>query len=181
MQRGSHVLTAVSVIVALTGLGLAALAGMCTDSLPGSKAIPGWLAMDGSTKSGSMGSKASFDAYDGAVEHMRDDQGVRYFAQRIYKRPGSTSLLTLDVFQLAGVTPAQKMYAKAKADYRKAKSLSSLRGVKDQALVCVMSGTTIGCCQRGKYFCQVLITGTSAQDLTAARDFLTYASKKLGS
>ena len=182
MRRTAATLTTLTAVLALGAAATMAGAASCSGSLPGSNAVPGWQTMAGGTLSGSMGSKASFDAYDGAVETMRDAQGIRFFAQRVFKRAKPKGYLTVDVYQFASVAQAQAFYARSKADYRLAKLLTSFSGVKDQAFAGALGGAAAGFCRRGKYLCQVSISGgATAQDIQTAKAFVAYVSRKLGS
>lgn len=181
MQSMARTLTVLSVAAALIGISWYAIAASCTGSLPPSNAIPGWQTMSGSTKSGSMGSRASYDAYDGAVEAMQAE-GIAYFAQRMYKHSSTKKYLTVDVYQLTSTSKAQALYNKKKTGYKKANPLNTYTRIKDKAFVGTMGKFTFGVCQRGKYVSEVSMSKAStAQDRATVKSFLTYISKKQAS
>lgn len=181
MNSAARVLTLLSIGAAALGVALWAVAGTCIAALPPSNVVAGWVALPGADKSGAMGERPSYDAYDGNVDVMKGAQGIRYFAQRTYRNANPTRrYLTVDVFQLSSVARAQALYSKYKKDDARAKPLTSLGKVKDQAFVASLSGVTVGYCQRGKYLCQVTLSkGMTDADRTLVKAYVSYLSRKL--
>jgi hypothetical protein len=185
MGRASHILTLLSISLALTGIALYAIAASPTSSLPPDGAVNDWAVLANSDKSGEMGSKASYDAYNGAVEALQS-QGIRYFAQRTYRRPagqaGQYHYVTLDVYQLRSVARARKLYENKRAGYKAAKPLVDSKTIRDRAFVATISKFSVGVCQRGIFVCEVSLSqGRGAADRAEAERFLDWVSGKLGS
>ena len=179
MDKTARILTVLSVVAALTGVAWYAIAASCTGSLPATNAIKGWEIWADTSKAGKLGEKPSYDAFNGAVDSMKAE-GIRYFAEQMYKQTGTKKHLTVDVFQLSSTTRAKALYASKKNGYKTAKPISHYTSIKDQALVGTIKTFTFGCCQRGKYVCLVTMTGaSSAQDRATVKTILTYISKKL--
>jgi hypothetical protein len=181
MRRASALLSVLWVAGGLWVLAGPAAAGGCSAALPVNGAVAGWKVLDGSTMAGAMGSKASFDAYDGAVEGMRDEQCIRFFAQRVLKRAKPKSFVTVDVYQFASVAQAKAFFARTKKDYKAAKGITVLKGTKDQAFAGILNSAGGGFCQRGKYVCQVMLTvNGAAPDVKTITAFVKWVSGRLG-
>lgn len=180
MSRISSALTVLSVAAALTGLAYYAVAASCVASLPPSNAIPGWVAVTNATTSGEMGSQQSYNAYDGAVEAMQAE-GIKSFAQRIYRHSATGKYLTLDIYYLSELSKAKALYDRKRNGYRQAKPLTDYTSIPQRACVGTLGTTSFGVLQRGAFVCEVTIARSStAADRITAKAFLTFVSGKLG-
>lgn len=180
MQRVSRALTVSSILVALVGLTFCAIAASPTGSLPPSNAISGWQVVADTTRSGAMGQKVSYDVYNGAVPAMQE-QGIRFFAQRMYRHSGTGKTLTLDIYQMTSAARAQALFADKQKALKNAKPLSVQRNIRDRALVATMGGMTFGVVQRGIFVGEVsMMRATTAQERSTARAFLVFMSKRFG-
>lgn len=181
MQRMSRVLTVSSIFVALVGLSFCAIAASPTGSLPPSNAIAGWQVVADTTTSGAMGQKASYDVYNGAVDAMRE-QGIRFFAQRMYRHSGTGKTLTVDIYQMTCASCAQALFTDKQKGFKNARPLSVQSNIRDRALIATMGGMTFGVVQRGIFVGEVsMMRATTAQDRSIARSFLVFMSGKFGS
>ena len=181
MYSYSRILTALSIIAALAGLSWVAIAASPTGSLPPTNGIAGWQVVADTTKSGAVGGKASYDAYNGAVPDMQQ-QGMRFFAQRMYRHSGTGKTLILDVYQMTSPATAQALFNDKLAAFKTAQPLQNVSNVRDRAAVATMGGMTFGVVQRGIFVGEVsIMRATTAQDRTTARSFLVYLSNKFGS
>jgi len=185
MGRASHILTLVSIVLALAGIALYAIAASPSSCLPPSKAVGGWAVLANADKSGEMGSKASYDAYDGAVEALQE-KGIRYFAQRTYKRAaaeaGKFDYVTMDIYQLSSAARAKSLFDAKRTSFKSAKPLVDRKAIRDRAFLATVDKFSVGVCQRGIFLCEVSISrGKGAADRTEAERFLVWVSRKLGS
>lgn len=181
MQRMSRILTVSSIFVALVGLSFCAIAASPTGSLPPSNAIAGWQVVADTTTSGAMGQKASYDVYNGAVPAMQE-QGVRFFAQRMYRHSTTGKTLTVDVYQMTSAATANALFADKQKGFKNAQPLSVQRNIRDRAMIATMGGMTFGVVQRGIFVGEVsMMRATTAQDRSTARAFLVFMSRKFGS
>jgi hypothetical protein len=176
-MRLPGVLTVCSVAAAVVGLAMYALAASPTGSLPPTGAIPGWAVMDGSTRSGAMGDRVSYDVYDGAVDSMKS-QGIRFFAQRMYKS-ASKHYITVDAFQFRTNDQAKAAYAQKRDSFSKATPRLDYN-LTNQAFVATMNNTTVGCVRAGIFLAEVTFAGgTTDADRATVKAFLSYISRKL--
>jgi len=163
----------------LMGLALPSAAVNCRDLLPGNGDIAGWKVMAHSTTAGKMGQKASYDAYDGAVEAMQG-KGITEFAQRMYKHAATGKYVTVDVYKMSSALAARKLHDAKLAGYKKAKPLYRYTSIKDRALIGTMGFFSFGVCYRGTFLFEVSMSKASrATDRGIVKSFLTFMSKKL--
>lgn len=179
MMRVPNVLTLCSVGAAIAGVAIYALAASPTGCLPPTGAVSGWTVMDGSTRSGAMGEKTSFDVYDGAVDSMKA-QGIRFFAQRMYKS-ASKRYITVDAFQFRTNDQAKAAYKEKRDSFRNAKPRIDYV-MTNQAFVATMNNTTVGCVRAGIFMAEVTFAGGHTDaDRATVKAFLSYISRKLSS
>lgn len=179
MQLTSRVLTILSVLATLTGFTLYAFAASPTGCLPNNGAISGWKVFS-ETRSGAMGEKASYDTYDGPVDVMKQE-GIRYFAQRMFRSTTGKRYVTVDAFQLRNAGLAKALYAKKRASYKTAKPLTDQPSIRDRAFIGTVGKTTVGVVQRGIFVAEVTMSNaTTDADRAKVKAFLTYISRKLG-
>ena len=179
MSLASRILTYAAIALALFALAREAKAVTCLGALPPASIAPGWAVMADSTRSGRMGSKISYDTYDGAVEELQG-KGIVAFAQRMYRNASTGQYVTVDVYELASKAAAGSLYAEKLADSRNAKSLSTYTSIKDKAFVGTLGSISLGCCTRGKYLCEVTMTkAPGSQHRTTVRKFVSVISGKL--
>ncbi|NSW58506.1 MAG: hypothetical protein HPY44_21050 [Armatimonadetes bacterium] len=179
MSLASRILTYAAVALALFALAREAKAVTCLGALPAASIAPGWSIMADSTRSGRMGSKTSYDAYDGAVEELQS-KGIVAFAQRMYRNASTGQYVTVDVYELASKAAASNLYAAKLSESRKAKPLIVCTTIKDKAFVGTLGSISLGCCTRGKYLCEVTMTkAQSSQHRTTVRKFVSVISGKL--
>jgi hypothetical protein len=177
MSRVSNILTLCSVVAAVAGLAIYALAASPTGCLPPGGAIAGWSVMDGSTRAGAMGEKVSFEVYDGAVDSMKA-QGIRFFAQRMYKA-APKRFITVDAFQFRTNDQARAAYTQKRNSFGNARPRTDCQ-ITNQAFVATINNTTVGCVRAGIFMAEVTFaSGCSDADRATVKAFLSYISRKL--
>jgi hypothetical protein len=158
-------------VFAALGLGLAALglaweasAASCTGGLPPANPLPGWQAVDKSSRAGKMGSQASFQVYDGAVESMQG-QGIAYFAQCMYRQASTRRYLSVDIYQLGSAAQASTYFQQRRAACKRAKPLRVTVTRTQSAGIATLGTNTLGFGARGKYVWEVTLSkGPAEQD-----------------
>lgn len=179
MWRAPSILTLCSVGAAVAGLTIYALAASPTGCLPPAGALSGWTVVDGSTRSGAMGDKVSFEVYDGAVDDMKA-QGMRFFAQRMYKS-APKRFITVDAYQFRTNDQAKAAYGQKRDSFSSAKPRTDYP-MTNQAFVATINNTTVGCVRAGIFMAEVTFAGGCTDaDRATVKAFLSYISHKLSS
>lgn len=152
----------VAVAFALLGTGTVARSASCLGALPANGALPGWTVLDKSTRSGSMGSQASFSAYDGAVESMQA-KGMVAFAQRVLRHGATRRLIQVDVYYMKSASQASAHFQAKRTGYKRAKPLRVTVAPSYSVGVGALGQVTVGFGVRGKFVWEISMSRATAE------------------
>lgn len=168
-----------AVALALLGAGADSHAASCSGALPQSNAISGWSVLENSTRSGAMGSQASFSAYDGAVEAMQA-RGTVAFAQRVLRHGATRRLIQVDVYQMGTTAQASSLFQARKAAYKRAKPLRVTVARGYSVGVGTLGSITVGFGARGKFVWEISMSrATTEQDRKTVGALCTIIAARL--